>query len=454
MNLNRNVKVPIAILPLLVVPVFASAATEAECLIASEKLMNGIPSIVGDYYVDAASGWIVALGETQLKTPISNENIALFQRIERYFDSIGSDFVLIIPPRRSLFVPSLVYERARIAFGSDVLQSDHFDAYNALLSQLEQAGLFAPPLYDRMANVNAPYFLTDHHWTPDAAFEVASVLWEMLYESGVIRLPSTKPLYTAVGVSTVEMSGSYARRVKEECGVELPSEVFQHPVYSSVTDLNTNAMENSLFGDPVTAEFEVVLAGTSFSSTHTGMQFDGALGMWLNTPVINLAVSGGGISASFEAVRSDPEFLNSDLFIWEIAPNQIPERSDRVRVAAAAVLSECGSEDTLIDISFQNEDWSDWLTVASGKPIVRLNFSNNVDQTTFVEADYGDEVRRYVVSAEGNRVDSHLQNSIRELFISDVIIGVHETNEPNKVRFMLKDFEGTIDAQYQNCASN
>ena len=425
--------------------VAGTPAFAQDCVIGPENTSYA----TDDVFYDVASGWMVKPGELLPQRTLDKDSVALLTLLNAELKKKGSLFALIVPPKRGLFLPDTVYEDAIASFGSRFEKQQLLDDYAALLDQLQTTGAFVPEFYDPADQDSIGYLKTDHHWDPSLAFSAARGLWNALADQGIYRLMSDDNAYPPQRVVTSDRTGSLARLVEEACGIDFPKEAFTYlEVAKDQSAVVVDA--NSLFGDVANEGFDVVLLGTSFSSENTGLHFSDGLEMWLQAPVTNLAISGGGLSSSFEPILNDTAAFESELIIWEWSPNETPRSSDPVRVASAVMLNQCDGTSPSGAFELVGDDWSDWRDFAGH--VVQVVPETSIRNTLIVEADYGNDSQQFLVEKKTRVPNEFRRDEWITMFSKIEDDGAFV--QPNRFRIRLDGFDGRASGTIQTCGLN
>ena len=223
-------------------------------------------------------------------------------------------------------VPVIVPDKARMRADALPLARSHaYQArYDHVLADLERAGYRALDMRPALTGVEA-YMITDTHWSPEGARDVAKSLAAALRDA----LPEPQA-YVTVQTGTRAFNGDLT--VFANTG---PWRDLAGPVRETIATYATSAPEEGLntsndmgLGLFDTPSIPVVLVGTSFSA-RTDFHFDGFLRSHLGVDVLTHAMEGRGPFLPMT------DFLNGSglseaqptIVLWEIPERYLLPRS-------------------------------------------------------------------------------------------------------------------------------
>ena len=242
--------------------------------------------------------------------PLNDNAIQNLTTFVRTLETYGTTLVILLPPDRGMLFKNALNpdDPEQAAFNP----TEATTSYQQLQEQLKHSGATIIDLLEPFSNTPTSFFKREHHWTPTGANLAAKHLTKTLQINNP-DLTTTLNTHTFTPVKQQQETREtrYAQNIQTTCGTTVPLETMQH--WNTTTP---TPPEQDLFSD--TNVPPVVLIGSSFSqSTYA---FDTFLKHHLGTDIINNAIPGGGIRASFE------QYLLSDtwqqhkprLIIWEI----------------------------------------------------------------------------------------------------------------------------------------
>ena len=255
----------------------------------------------GPFYSDTETAWIVGADQLAPNFAMEPEAAFLLSEIVKAFKLAGTELVALSAPPRPFFVPQ--GDLAATGLPQTYAQQDVAQAFKAYIASLNAAGVPAPDLSRIAETDSAPdyYFQRDTHWTPYGAYLSAHALAETL----AVPAPTIPPF-----TETFAEKGSLSAVVEKVCGTRPAAETVPAPLY---------AKEGALLGD--SDRGQVALVGTSFSDRYKrdAYQVAEALSHVLDKDVLNMSLTGGGLTGAMVAFLSDPALDLSafDYVVWE-----------------------------------------------------------------------------------------------------------------------------------------
>lgn len=234
-----------------------------------------------------------------------------FRSIQTALARKGTDIIFVLLPTRGIGAADMVIPGNPLAEGYDPAKA--LESYKAALGDARSYGLNFVGITKFIGN-DKFFFRTDHHWTPGGAVQMARE---------IATFARTLPSYAFLpksSFSTEEKTGetfesTFQEPIEDLCGIKLPDA--QNTIFeTSPTRVNS---EQALFGDSVVPK--VVLVGTSNSNPDRfHPNFDGFLKEFLQTDLVNAAITGGGLDDSILSYLGGEEFEKNPpkLIIWEI----------------------------------------------------------------------------------------------------------------------------------------
>ncbi len=255
----------------------------------------------GPFYFDTQSSWIVGADQLDQDFALGAEATFLLREIAKAFERAGTQLVVLSAPPRPLFAPAEVL--AASGAPATYAPQDAAAAFGAYIAALNTAGIPAPDLsqFAEMERAGDFYFQRDTHWTPFGAYLSARQLAETL----AVSMPSAPPF-----TGSLTEKGSLSAVVEKTCGTRPAPETVAAPIYTKT---------GALLG--ASDKGQVALVGTSFSDRYKrdAYQVADALSYVLDKDVVNVSLTGGGLTGAMVAFLSDSALDLSvfDYVVWE-----------------------------------------------------------------------------------------------------------------------------------------
>ncbi|NBA94861.1 alginate biosynthesis protein AlgX [Pseudomonas sp. R5(2019)] len=273
--------------------------------------------------------------QSDLRTDFGLDEIG-YKALKRLRDGLaqrGVELVLVLPPSRGLLHADRLTPAALATFD----QATARDNYLQTLARVRDLRVVVPDfgtLLQAPSPADQPfYFKGDHNWTPYGAERSARLVAQALKGSNALKaLPQQAFVSRPVGL--LGRSGNLHKAAAQICGNGYAAQF--------VTRYQTLA-EGSAKPAP-----RVALIGTSASGD--AFNFAGFLEQYLQTPVTNLSVAGGGYDDSLIA------YLLSDTFqarppavlVWETDNLDSLRKASFYRQAMAALSDGCDGQAPLL----------------------------------------------------------------------------------------------------------
>jgi alginate biosynthesis protein AlgX len=234
-----------------------------------------------------------------------------FKAVQNAFAAKGTDIIFVLLPTRGIVAGDMVIPGNPLAEGYDPKVAAQ--NYAAALADARSYGLNVVGITKYVGN-DKFFFRTDHHWTPGGAVQMARE---------IAAFARTLPSYAKLSKSAFStgekgpetFESTFQEPIEDLCGVKLPDA--KNTIFET-SPLRVNN-EKDLFGDSPAPQ--VVLVGTSNSNPDRfHPNFDGFLKEFLETDIINAAITGGGLDDSLLSYLGGEEYAKNPpkLIIWEI----------------------------------------------------------------------------------------------------------------------------------------
>jgi len=209
--------------------------------------------------------------------------------------------VVLSAPPRPLFIPDAALADAGVP--DSYRRAAVSDAFGAYIASLSAAGIVAPDLRG-IAETDAAqayYFQRDTHWTPYGAFLSAAALAQRV-TGDTVPVPAFDARYSE--------KGSLSAVAEAVCGARPAPETVPQASYAET---------GALLGE--TGSGQIALVGTSFSDRYKrdAYQVADALAHAFKADVLNVSLTGGGMTGAMIAFLSDPhlDLSTFDYVVWE-----------------------------------------------------------------------------------------------------------------------------------------
>ena len=253
-----------------------------------------------------------------------------FVRMKEVLKSQGVELVLMPVASNGMVNPEFLYREdpQQAAFSATQAQTD----YESFVATLRAGGLEVIDALAAMQTYSAaggqPSFKRDDHWAPDGANAVLKEAAHTIKRLAP-RLPASDVKLTRVSPDSPYYGEHINSWLNDLCGHHLPPEPLKNYVVAPSTAGDKTA--------------EVVQTGTSFSIP----PYDpGFLSVWLQSPVYNASMGGGGLVYPLEAyLRGDVYTAHHPkVIVWEFPlwVHPLVEPQKRKLIAAAYGLCHGG----------------------------------------------------------------------------------------------------------------
>jgi hypothetical protein len=396
----------IALVVALSLPTTTFAAPYCDTLLDADQLPAKYKKR-GPFFSDDQTGWIIGRDQLKADFKVTDEAVLLWSDIVVEFDTHGVELVALVAPPRPLFTPQDV--RDAVGLPSDYDATKAAKSFSEYLLALNSSGITAPDLLVAAENQaqNPYYFKRDMHWTPYGAAYSAAALADHLVETSVTDA------FSALSFDNeFSEKGSLSTVVDAACGSRPELEMTVSASYAKQGDAN------SLLGDVSSEDQSYALVGTSFSDRYQrdAYQVADALSHFVDAPVENFSVTGGGMAGAMEGfIRSGA--LASGKYktvIWE-APYTAPLTNiSSLRQILGALISTRDHNEAAV----QSLDISkDWVEV---KHDIRTNTALGVEIHTNdistgqldVELYDTDNIKTRIKLIKSDRVDAQYQTNV------------------------------------------
>ena len=246
-----------------------------------------------------------------------------FVKMKEVLKSQGTELVLVPLPGDGMINPEFLYKEDpwQAAFSPEKARAD----YRAFVEKVRSGGV---EVVDALAAMQAysasgghPSFEHDDHWTPDGANAVLKVAADAVKQVAP-TLPNRDIKLSRVLPDEPYYGQHVNSWLNDNCGYHLPPEPLKKYVAEPPSADDASA--------------EVVQSGTSFSIPPYDLGF---LSAWLQSPVYNASIGGGGLVYPLEAyLRGDVYTAHRPkVIVWEfpIWSDPIVEPQKRRLIAAA-----------------------------------------------------------------------------------------------------------------------
>lgn len=298
-------------------PAFAqthASADLSECAALSDPTAYETKKISDGYFyiVPGADGWLFRtkqdlVSDFSIHPAIKDK----FRAVQEAFARKGTDIIFVFLPTRGIVAADKIPTGNPLTEGYDPAKAQA--SYTAALADARESGLNFVGLPSFEGDEKF-YFKTDHHWNANGARQMAAQV-----AAFAKTLPSYQKLHKESFVTTEKgtehFETTFQDPIQDLCGIKLPDAV--NTLYETVPA--SSGTEADLFGDAHSPE--VVLVGTSNSNPDRfHPNFEGSLKEFLETDILNAAITGGGFDDSILSYLASNDFQKSPpkLVIWEI----------------------------------------------------------------------------------------------------------------------------------------
>ena len=285
------------------------------------------------------------------KTYLNLQEADFFVEMKRVLESQGIELVLVPLPGVGMSNPEFLYrgDPWQADFSPDRAQAD----YRAFVEKVRAGGV---EVVDALAAMQAysaaggyTFFKRDVHWNPDGA---NTVLKEVA--GAVKRVAPTLPKRDLELSHVLPDEPYYGQHVNtwlsDNCGYRLPPEPLKHYVVEPPSTDDMGA--------------EVIQSGSSFSIPPYDVGF---LSVWLQSPVYNASIGGGGLVFPLETyLRGDVYTAHKPkVIVWEFPISVTPIVEPQKRRLIASVYGLCRNDNVAFQKTYPVQDK---LTISSDLP--------------------------------------------------------------------------------------
>jgi alginate biosynthesis protein AlgX len=284
--------------------------------------------------VEAKDQWLFRT-RSDLRTDFGLDESG-YKALKRLRDGLaqrGVELVLVMPPSRGLLHADRLTALELASFD----QARARQNYLQTLDRVRGLGILAPDftqlLSEPQPNGQPFYFKGDHNWTPHGAERSAQLVALALKGNDVLKaLPHQ--VFASQPAGLLGRSGTLQKAAAQICGNGYPAQY--------VTRYQTRAQGDSK------GPAKVALIGTSASSEL--FNFPGFLEQYLETPVRNFSVPGGGYDDSLIAYLLGDDFQKAPpaVLVWETDNLDSLGKSSFYRQAMAALSDGCDNQSPLL----------------------------------------------------------------------------------------------------------
>ena len=276
------------------------------------------------------------------KTYPNLQEADFFVEMKEVLESQGIKLVLVPLPGVGMSNPEFLYKEDpwQAAFSPENAQAD----YRAFVEKVRSGGV---EVVDALAAMQAysaeggyTFFKRDVHWSPDGANAVLKVVAD-----AVKRVVPTLPEHDTKLSRVLPDEPYYGQHVNswlnDNCGYHLPPEPLKH-----------YAVEPSSTDD---ANAEVIQSGSSFSIPPYDVGF---LSVWLQSPVYNASIGGGGLVFPLETyLRGDVYTAHKPkVIVWEFPISVTPIVEPQKRRLIASVYGLCRDDNVDFQKTYPVQD--------------------------------------------------------------------------------------------------
>lgn len=284
--------------------------------------------------VEAKDQWLFRT-QSDLRTDFGLDESG-YKALKRLRDGLaqrGVELVLLMPPSRGMLHADRLTPLELASFD----QAKARQNYLQTLERVRDLRILVPD-FTRLLSAPQPagqpfYFKGDHNWTPYGAERSAELVAQTLKGNDVFKaLP--RQVFLSQPVGLLGRSGTLQRAAAQICGNGYAAQF--------VTRYQTRAQNDSR------VPAKVALIGTSASGE--AFNFAGFLEQYLQTPVSNFSVPGGGYEDSLIAYLLGDDFQKNPpaVLVWETDNLDGLGKSSFYRQAMAALSDGCDNQAPLL----------------------------------------------------------------------------------------------------------
>jgi len=245
---------------------------------------------------------------------INDKTLGYIQMLQKGFRAHGTEFIMLLPPSRSLVHFDNISESDKVAFNfTQADQEKAWSSYRNTIKNLKDNNIHVVGV-EELPTEGDFYYKRDHHWSPYGARLTANKLADYIKTLPVYDDLKKKDFQTKE-VGIIDYDGTFSKAFEKICGTELiPEKIAQFKTEQAQDAQSADAL---FAGDTP----EVVLLGTSNSAAHPNVSnFDGFLKEALRLDIDNKAFAGAGIDSSIISYLNSAEFKEAPpkVIIWEV----------------------------------------------------------------------------------------------------------------------------------------
>ena len=244
----------------------------------------------------------------EVATPFALQEL---NRLRKVLEAYGTELMVVYLPARGLTYPDELSANS-IDYDVKTAKRNYLDALDSIRDQ----GVVVPTL-NQLFSIDSDqplFYEKDIHWSIEGAKATAQIVATEIDKLGLADLTSA-PKYETSYNGMMRDVANVEQAIAQICDSSYA------PTYSP-TYVTTEVLSESdddafaLFDD---VSDEIVLLGTSFSAL-SKFNFNGYIQEYVNAPVANYALSGGGLIGSWVNYLKSGDFNYSPpkLIIWEV----------------------------------------------------------------------------------------------------------------------------------------
>lgn len=259
-----------------------------------------------------------------------------YRALKRLRDGLaqrGVELVLVMPPSRGLLHADRLTPLELASFDQASARQNYLQTLDRVRNQGIQVADFSDVLGAPQPAGQPFYFKGDHNWTPHGAERSAQLVAQALKGNDVLKaLPHQ--VFTSQTAGLLGRSGTLQKAAAQICGNGYPAQY--------VTRYQTQAQ------GATKGPAKVALIGTSASGEL--FNFAGFLEQYLQTPVRNFSVPGGGYDDSLIAYLLGDDFQKDPpaVLVWETDNLDSLGKPSFYRQAMAALGDGCDNQAPLL----------------------------------------------------------------------------------------------------------
>lgn len=346
------------------------------------------------FLVQGKDGWFfISKFDFEQDFSLDEKTIQELKDFSTRLKARGTELVLISPPPRGLM------HHDKFPQNNPHLEGYNHDTalsnYKTKIKKLSDAGITIIGL-DHMPEGKDYGYRQDHHWTPEGAKAIAQKVAKTLKSNPTFQTIKNVPFKTKIK-ENIDILGSSYKPIAKLCGHKIPP--MDGALYN--TERKAPLSQNILDEEPIP---QIVLTGTSFSlNEKSSSNFAGSLKDALQADVLNLAISGGGITSSIMSYLNSQNFQDHPpkFLLWEV-PSYYPlDHKKLYRQLIPAVSGRCTSQNAVAEFSTKLESIKTplFLNIADKKIsgdqyFIHLHFDHPVKDSFNIIFKYKDGAKR------------------------------------------------------------